>query len=66
MRLRTLTVTISVAGALLYCAAALLVPSPLVLVPVAIVPLLSPAANAGLFAVMLRSAPEEMRAVSPD
>ena len=31
------------------------------LVPVAIVPLLSPAANAALFAVMLRSAPEEMR-----
>lgn len=61
LRLRTLTVAMSVAGTLLYCAAALLVPSPLVLVPVAIVPLLSPAANAALFAVMLRTAPEEMR-----
>ena len=61
LRLRTLTVAMSVAGALLYCAAAVLVPSPLVLVPVAIVPLLSPAANAALFAVMLRTAPEEMR-----
>jgi MFS family permease len=51
----------SVAGVVLYCAAALLIPSPLVLLPVAIVPLLAPAANAALFAFMLRAAPEEMR-----
>jgi predicted MFS family arabinose efflux permease len=31
-----------------------------VLLPVTIVPLLAPAANAALFAVMLRAAPEEM------
>jgi MFS family permease len=42
-------------------AAALLIPSPLVAAPVAMALLLAPAANAALFAVMLRSAPEEMR-----
>jgi MFS family permease len=61
VRLRTLTIAISVAGTLLYGVAALVIPSPLVLVPIAIIPLLSPAANAGLFAALLRSAPEEMR-----
>jgi hypothetical protein len=40
---------------------ALLIPSPLVAAPVALALLLAPAANAALFAVMLRSAPEEMR-----
>ena len=40
---------------------ALIILSPLVALPVAVVPLLAPAANAALFAVMLRSAPEEMR-----
>ncbi len=61
MRLGTLAVSISVAGALLFGAAALLIPSPLVAAPVAMALLLAPAANAALFAVMLRSAPEEMR-----
>jgi MFS family permease len=61
LNIRTLTIAMSMTGVVLYCAAALLIPSPLVLLPVAIVPLLSPAANAALFAGMLRAAPEEMR-----
>lgn len=61
MQLRTLAAVITLAGALLLGAAALIVPSPLVAAPVAADLLLSPAANAALFAVMLRSAPEEMR-----
>jgi MFS family permease len=51
----------TLAGTLLFAIAALLIPSPLVALPVAIVVLLAPAANAGLFALMLRQAPEEMR-----
>jgi MFS family permease len=61
MRLSTMAATISLAGALLFGAAALLIPSPLVAAPVALALLLAPAANAALVAVMLRSAPEEMR-----
>ncbi|MFF7987490.1 MFS transporter [Streptomyces sp. NPDC007901] len=61
MRLATLATTITVAGALLFGAAALLIPSPLVAAPVALALLLAPAANAALVAVVLRSAPEEMR-----
>jgi MFS family permease len=61
MRLATLAATITVAGALLFGAAALLVPSPLVAAPVALALLLAPAANAALVAAVLRSAPEEMR-----
>jgi len=61
MRLGTLAASISVAGTLLFGVAALLIPSPLVAAPVAMALLLAPAANAALFAVMLRSAPEEMR-----
>jgi MFS family permease len=61
MRLATLATTITLAGALLFGAAALLVPSPLVAAPVALALLLAPAANAALVAVVLRSAPEEMR-----
>ena len=61
MRLGTLASTITLAGAVAFGAAALLVPSPLAAVPVAIDLLLAPAVNAALFAVMLRSAPEEMR-----
>jgi MFS family permease len=61
MRLGTLATTITLAGAVAFGAGALLVPSPLVAVPVAIDLLLAPAVNAALFAVMLRSAPEEMR-----
>jgi len=61
MRLRTLSIAMTLAETLLFGVAALLIPSPLVAVPVALVPLLAPAVNAALFSVMLRSAPEEMR-----
>jgi len=61
MRLGTLVTAIDSAGAVLFGAAALLVPSPLVALPVAAALLLAPAVNAALVAVMLRSAPEEMR-----
>jgi MFS family permease len=61
MRLSTMVTAITLAGALLFGAAALLIPSPLVAAPVAAALLLAPAANAALFAVMLRSTPEEMR-----
>lgn len=61
MRLGTLAMVITLAGALLFGAAALLIPSPLVALPVAISLMLAPAVNAALFAVMLRSTPENMR-----
>jgi len=61
MRLATLATTITLAGALLFGTAALLVPSPLVAAPVALALLLAPAANAALVAVVLRSAAEEVR-----
>ncbi|WP_405864134.1 MFS transporter [Streptomyces sp. NBC_00005] len=61
MRLATLATTITMAGALLFGAAALLIPSPLLAAPVALALLLAPAANAALVAVVLRRAPEEMR-----
>ena len=61
LRLATAVSVITLTGALLFCAAALLVPSPLVAAPVALALLLAPAANAALFAVLLRGAPEEMR-----
>ncbi|WP_250291612.1 MFS transporter [Frankia sp. CiP1_Cm_nod1] len=61
MRLGALATTITLAGALLFGAAAPLLPSPLVAAPIAIALLLAPAVNAALFAVTLRSAPAEMR-----
>jgi MFS family permease len=61
LRLSTMVTAITLAGSLLFCVAAVLTPSPLVAAPVAVALLLAPAANAALFAVMLRSAPEEMR-----
>jgi MFS family permease len=61
LRLGTLVTVIELAGAVLFAAAALLVPWPLVAVPVALALLLAPTVNAALFAVMLRSAPEDMR-----
>jgi len=60
-RLATLATAITLAGALLFGAAALVVPSPLVAAPAALALLLAPAANAALFAALMRSAPEEMR-----
>jgi MFS family permease len=61
LRLSTMAAAIDTAGAVLFGVAALLIPSPLVAVPVALSMLLAPAVNASLVAVMLRSAPEEMR-----
>ncbi|HEY3732834.1 MAG TPA: MFS transporter [Streptosporangiaceae bacterium] len=61
VRLGTLAMVVTLAGALLFGVAAWLVPSPAVAAPVAASLMLAPAANAALFAVMLRSAPEEMR-----
>jgi MFS family permease len=61
VRLGTLATGISFAGAVLFAAAALVVPSPLVALPVALDLVLAPAANAALFAAMLRGTPEEMR-----
>lgn len=61
MRLASLVSAVTIAGALLFGVAALLVPSPLVVAPVALALLLAPAANAALFAALMRSAPEEMR-----
>ena len=61
LRLGTLATAITLTGSLLFCVAAVLIPSPLVAVPVAMNLLLAPTVNAALFAVMLRSTPEEMR-----
>jgi MFS family permease len=61
LRLGTAATAITLAGALLFCIAAALIPSPLVALPVAMNLLLAPTVNAALFAVMLRSTPEEMR-----
>ena len=61
LRLATLATAITLAGALLFVGAALLIPSPLVAAPVALDLVLAPTVNAALFAVMLRSTPEEMR-----
>jgi MFS family permease len=61
MRLRTMSIAMTLAETLLFGVAALLIPSPLVAAPVAIVLLFAPAVNAALFAVMLRRAPPEMR-----
>jgi len=61
MRLRTLTIVMNLAETVLFGVAAFLIPSWLVALPVAMVPVLAPAGNAALFAVMLRSTPEEMR-----
>ncbi len=61
LRLSQMVVTLAVSSTVLFAAAAFLLPSLLVALPVAIALLLSPAANAALFAALLRTAPEEMR-----
>jgi len=61
VRLGTLVAAITLAGALLFGAAALLIPSPLVAAPVSADLLLAPAVNAALVAVMLRGTPEHVR-----
>jgi len=56
-----MVIVMNVAATVLFAIAALVLPSPLVALPVAITLLLAPAANAALFAAMLRAAPENMR-----
>jgi MFS family permease len=59
--LHTLVVSMTGIGAVMVAIAAVLMPSPLIAIPIAIPFFLSPTANAALIAVMLRRAPEEMR-----
>ena len=59
--LRGLVIVLTMAGTALFAVAALVLPSPLVAVPVAATLLLAPAANAALFAAMLRATPDNMR-----
>jgi MFS family permease len=61
LRLSALVVVVTLAGTLLFVAAAFVLPSPLVALPVGVSFLLAPTANAALFAQMLRTTPEEMR-----
>ena len=56
-----LATVLTVTGTVLFGVAAVLLPSTLVALPVAITLLLAPSANAALFAAMLRAAPEDMR-----
>jgi len=48
-------------GTLFFAVAAVLIPSPLVALPIAIPLFISPTSNAALFAAMLRQTPEAMR-----
>jgi MFS family permease len=61
VRPRTLSVAMALAGTVLLAVAAVVIPSPLVALPVAVIVLFAPAANSGLYAIMLRQVPEEMR-----
>lgn len=59
--LHTLVVGITGIGAVMVAVAAVLMPSPLIAIPIAVPFFFSPAANAALFAAMLRRAPDAMR-----
>jgi MFS family permease len=59
--LRRLVIVMTTAGTAMFGAAAVLIPSTLVALPVAVTLVLAPAANAALFAALLRAAPEDMR-----
>jgi MFS family permease len=59
--LTQLVVLITGGGALLFGIAAILAPSPLMAIPIAIPFFISPITNAALFAAMLRKTPAEMR-----
>lgn len=61
LTLRRLVIVLTAVGTLSFAAAALLMPSPLVGLPIAVPLFLSPTANAALVAAMMRRAPEEMR-----
>ena len=56
-----LSLFLTVIGTAFLGLAAMLLPSPFVAVPIAVTLLVSPVANAALFAAMLRAAPAEMR-----
>jgi MFS family permease len=56
-----LVVLLTAGGTVCFAAAAVLIPSPILALPVAVALFLSPTANAGLFAAMLRQTPEAMR-----
>ncbi len=59
--LRRVAIMLTAAGTALFAVAALVLPSPLVAVPVALTLLLAPTANAALFAAMLRATPDHLR-----
>lgn len=59
--LQRLVVALTGAGAICFGIAALVTPSPLVAIPIAIPFFVSPVTNAALFAVMLRRTPAELR-----
>lgn len=61
LRFRQLVIGLALIATGLFAVAALVLPSPLVAIPVAVTFVGAPAANAALFAAMLRSAPENMR-----
>ena len=61
LSLRRLVIALTTAGTALFGIAAVLLPSTLVALPVAVSVLLAPTGNAALFAAMLRAAPEDMR-----
>lgn len=56
-----MVITLNVAGAVFFVIAALVLPSPLVAIPVAVGVVLGPAANAALTAAQTRTTPEHMR-----
>jgi MFS family permease len=56
-----LVIAMTTVGTALFGVAAVLLPSTLVALPVAVTLLLAPAANASLFAAMLRATPQDMR-----
>ena len=61
LSLSRLTVGLTASATAMFAVAALLLPSTLVAVPIAVTLVLSPTVNAALFAAMLRAAPAEMR-----
>jgi MFS family permease len=61
LRFRQLVIGLALIATGLFAVAALVLPSPLVAIPVAVTFVGAPAANAALFAAMLRTTPENMR-----
>jgi hypothetical protein len=61
MPLSKMVVVVTAIGAVCFAVAAVIVPSPLLAIPVGVTLFLSPAANAALFASLLRETPEAMR-----